>query len=106
MSDISASHLSALILKEFGVYLLADDLGANVILDSNAEPHLFQDEFGFLLFFHGAVRFNLTREAKEEGFLHRNTHLKTSFIKKKTTPVKSISHQYNKFRNTFVQTER
>lgn len=34
-------YLGALLLEEFGVDLLADDLGADVILDSNAKPHLF-----------------------------------------------------------------
>ncbi len=58
------SYLSALLLEEFGVNLLADDLGANVILDSNAKPHLFQDELHLLLFLHGAICLHLSRKNK------------------------------------------
>lgn len=58
----SSSYLGALLLEEFGVNLLADDLGANVILDSNAQPHLFQDELHLLLFLHGAICLHLSRE--------------------------------------------
>lgn len=56
------SHLGALLLEEFGVYLLADDLGANVILDSNAKPHLFQDKLHLLLFLHGAICLHLSQK--------------------------------------------
>ena len=56
------SYLTALLLEEFGANLLADDLGANVILDSNAEPHLFQDKLRLLLFRHGAICLHLNRE--------------------------------------------
>ncbi len=53
------SNLCALLLKEFGVYLLADDLGTNIILDSNAKSHLFQDELHLLLLLHGAICLHL-----------------------------------------------
>lgn len=53
------SHLTALLLKEFCIYLLADDLRANVILDGNAEAHLLQDKLHLLLFLHGAVCLHL-----------------------------------------------
>lgn len=55
------SYLSTLLLEEFGVYLLADDLSANVIFDGNAKPHLFQDKLHLLLFLHGAIRFHLNK---------------------------------------------
>lgn len=55
------SYLTALFLEEFGVYLLADDLGTNVILDSNAKPHLFQDKLNLLLFLHGPICLHLSQ---------------------------------------------
>lgn len=58
------TYLSALLLEEFRVYLLTDDLGANVILDSNAKSHLFQDKLHLLLFLHGAICLHLSRKKK------------------------------------------
>lgn len=57
----SLPHLCALLLEELGVYLLANDLGANVILDSDAKPHLFQDKLHLLLLLHGAICLHLDR---------------------------------------------
>lgn len=53
------TYLCALLLEELCVYFFADDLGANVILDSDAKPHLLQDELHFLLLLHGAIRLHL-----------------------------------------------
>lgn len=58
---LSLPHLCALLLEELGVYLLANDLGANVILDSDAKPHLFQDKLHLLLLLHGAIGLHLDR---------------------------------------------
>lgn len=62
MRAATVSYLGPFLLKELGVYLLADDLGANIIFDSDAEPHLFQDKLHLLLLFHGAVRLHLSNK--------------------------------------------
>lgn len=54
------SYFTALFLKELGVNLLADDLGADVVLHSNAKSHLFKYKLDFLLLFHGAISLNLS----------------------------------------------
>lgn len=54
-------YLGALLLEELGVDLLADDLSTDVILDSDAQPHLLKDELHLLLLLHGAVRLHLAR---------------------------------------------
>lgn len=60
----TSPYFSALFLKELGVNLLADDLGADVIFNSNAKPHLFKYKLHFLLFFHGAVCLNLRMQER------------------------------------------
>ena len=55
------TYLRALFLEELGVYLFADDLGADVILDGDAQPHLLQDELHLLLLLHGAIGLHLAR---------------------------------------------
>lgn len=71
----SLSYLGALLLEEFGVYFLADDLCANVILDSNTKPHLFQDKFHFLLFLHGAICLHLSRGKKYSKNIEETLHM-------------------------------
>lgn len=63
---ITSSYFSSLFLKELGVDLLADDLGADVIFHSNAKPHLFKYKLHFLLFFHGAICLNLSMRERIE----------------------------------------
>lgn len=58
-------YFSALFLKELGVNLLADDLGADVVFYSNAKSHLFKYKLDFLLFFHGAVCLHLSMSWKQ-----------------------------------------
>lgn len=74
---ITSSYFSALFLKELGVNLLADDLGADVIFYSDAKPHLFKYKLHFLLFFHGAICLNLSmREGiKVENSMSNRTNL-------------------------------
>lgn len=55
----SFSYRIAFLCEKSGAYLLADDLGANVILDCNAKPHLLQDELRLLLFRHRAICLHL-----------------------------------------------
>ena len=55
------TYLGAVFLEELGVYLFADDLGADVILDRDAQPHLLQDELHLLLLLHRAVGLHLAR---------------------------------------------
>ena len=55
-------HLCALVLEELGVDFLADDLGADVVLHSDAQPHLLQNELRLLLLLHGAVRLHLKQK--------------------------------------------
>lgn len=57
--EIESPHLCALLLEELGVDFLADDLGADVVLHGDAQPHLLKDELHLLLLLHGAVGLHL-----------------------------------------------
>lgn len=61
----TSPYFTALFLKELGVNLLADDLGADVVFYSDAKSHLFKYKLDFLLFFHGAICLNLSTGWKQ-----------------------------------------
>lgn len=63
---MKSPHLCALLLEELGVDFLADDLGADVVLNGDAQPHLLKDELHLLLLLHGAVGLHL----KQKGGFH------------------------------------
>lgn len=62
-------YLSPVLLKELRVYLLADDLGANIIFDGDAQPHLLQDKFHLLLLLHGSIRLHLSSDLVISTFI-------------------------------------
>lgn len=61
---VDITYLCPFLLEELCVYLLADDLGADVILDSDAKSHLLQDELHLLLLLHGAIRLHLQQDTR------------------------------------------
>jgi len=74
------AHLRALFLEELGADLLADDVGTDVVLDSDAQPHLLQDELHLLLLRHGAVRLHLARGGGQTQSKLTTQNYSTSFL--------------------------
>lgn len=61
------TNLLLIVFKKLWTDLLADDLCSNVILLSQTQPHLFQDEFHFFTSLHWTICFNLDDHKRANG---------------------------------------